>query len=203
MSKANVIRPYVEKTVAELLGTEHLEVLPDGTIPIGIKHTVMYVLLTDTDPPNLRVFAPVVKDVNKTPELLERLNELNSQTMRGRLFWVDGQIIIATDLLATDLDRDEVGNALQFVGSSAAIYQDEFSKSFGGSLVSPEEGRPDGAGEGAGSSAPPQNTADPNTLGTNTNADASSPDEAQTTAAGSGTGKPGDPDKDGFSAGYI
>lgn len=196
MSKAEVIRPYVEKTVAELIGSDHVDTMPDGTIPIRTGRTVMYVRLIDFDPPFLRVFSPVVKEIDKTKKLLERLNQLNSSTPFGRMFWVDREVIVSVDILATDMDKDEIKNAMAFVSDTANFLDEEFIKEFGGTLMFPDEEKTPAEGDGESEKA---------------GAGGTKPAATKSRAAGLGAkaggapgdGKPEDPDKDGFSAGYI
>ncbi len=72
MARIEIIRPYVEKVVAEYLGVEKLAVHDDGSIPVQIGSASYFVRLLDGKPPMLQVYSPVVYEVPKSPELQPR-----------------------------------------------------------------------------------------------------------------------------------
>ena len=135
MTKADVIRPYVEKVMKELLGVEELKVWDDGTIPIRVGSAGVYVKLAQpNDRPLLHVYSPMLRGIERTPSLLERLNEINASTFSARVFWVDDQVIVAVDLLAETLDKEEVQMAVDLVSGFADHWDTELRAAFGGEM---------------------------------------------------------------------
>jgi len=138
MTKIQVIRPYVEKTLKELLGTEQIEVTDDGTIPIRRGSTAVYVRLMDEEPPTLQVFSPLLQGVQKSPELLERLNEINGSVRFARLFWAADKVVVAAELDAETLDKEEIRTAVDVVSGVADDLDDQLRTDFGGTVLFPE-----------------------------------------------------------------
>jgi hypothetical protein len=86
MTSIEVLRPYVDQKVAEYLGVEKVQKDDDGDIPIRQGSVAYFVrLLEGPSGPMLRVFSPLLRNVEKKPELLDRLNELNGSTPYVRL----------------------------------------------------------------------------------------------------------------------
>jgi len=149
VARIDVIKPYVEKVVAEYLGTPpgELHVDDDGSIPIRRGSTAYFVRLLDGEPPLVQVYSTMLYEVPKSPELLERLNEINAATMFAKAFWTGEQIVVATEMVADSIDKDQIANACGIVGSVADHYDDELQGSFGGQRIFNEEagagGKPD------------------------------------------------------------
>jgi type III secretion system-like peptide-binding chaperone len=139
VTHAEVVRPFVEKVTAELLGIEKLQVMGDGTIPVRMGSASFFLRLLGENDPILQVYAPVLTEVKRTPELLEKLNELNSGSTFVRAFWVDDQVMIATELIADTLDKEELQNAIDVVSDMANSIDDDLLKSFGGQVQFKEE----------------------------------------------------------------
>ena len=154
MARLDVIRPYVEKTVAEYIGArpDDLLVNQDGSIPIRRGSTAYYVRLLDGRPPMVQVYSTVLYEVPKSPELLDRLNEINAEAMFARAFWTADQVVVATELVADSIDTQQIENACGVVGTIADHYDNELRKTFGGKTIfDPDSAEAeDGGGEDAG-----------------------------------------------------
>jgi len=146
MARLDVIRPYVEKTVAEYIGARPDELLvnQDGSIPIRRGSTAYYVRLLDGMPPMVQVYSTVLYEVPKSPELLDRLNEINSEAMFARAFWTADQVVVATELVADSIDTKQIENACGVVGTIADHYDNELRTSFGGKTIFDVESTSDG-----------------------------------------------------------
>ncbi len=134
MARLEVLRPFVEQTVAAYLGLEKVQVWDDGTIPIRAGSTVVNVRLVEGegDKPLLQVYSPMLHDIERTPELLEKLNEMNTQMAFAKAFWADRQVILAMDLLAETLDKEQVAHACSYVSLAADFWDEALKKDFGG-----------------------------------------------------------------------
>jgi hypothetical protein len=145
---AEVLRPYVLQAVASVLGLTSVKVDDEGDIPIRQGSAVCYARLLDGPTgPLFRVFAPMLKNVAKSQALLERLNGLNAAAPYLRFFWVDGVIFCAMDLMAENLEKEEIGNALLIVGWFADKLDDMLRKDFGGERMLEEDEIPKPAAE--------------------------------------------------------
>ena len=157
MARAEVIRPFVEEAVSRYLGIarDQLRVMDDGTIPIRAGSTAVSVRLVDgeDDHPVLQVYAAVLHDVTLTPELLGKLNEINTGLTFARAFFAEGQLIIAMELLAEEVDEQQIEHACGLVSWAGDRWDGELRSAFGGetffrddapgpSVEEPESDRP-------------------------------------------------------------
>lgn len=133
VASIEVIRPYVEKKVAECLGVDSVKVDADGDIPIRQGSAVSIVRLVDgPGGAMVRVFSPILAEVTKTPELLEHLNQMNTDASYVRFFWAAEQVLCAVDILGEDLQVSELANALRAIALSADNMDDSMMETFGG-----------------------------------------------------------------------
>jgi hypothetical protein len=141
VARIEIIKPFVEKVVAEYLGTVpgDLVVNQDGSIPIRRGSTAYYVRLLDGDPPLVQVYSTMLYEIPKSPELLERLNEINAEVMFAKAFWTGEQVVVATEMVADSIDKDQIANACGIVGMVADTYDDELQGSFGGKRIYNED----------------------------------------------------------------
>ncbi|MBI3648395.1 MAG: YbjN domain-containing protein [Actinobacteria bacterium] len=142
MTRAEVLRPFVEQTVAEYLGLEprELQIWEDGTIPIRAGSSVVNVRLVDGARGHalLQVFAPMLHGIRKSTGLIEKLNEVNASLTFARAFWFEEQVILTMELLAESLDREQVSHAVSLVSLAADHWDGLLKKDFGGETAFPE-----------------------------------------------------------------
>jgi hypothetical protein len=139
VTKAQVIRPFVESALKELLGLEQLQVEADGTIPIRRGSTAVFVRLLDEEPPTLHVSSPMLQGVSASFALFERLNEINAGMRFARVFFVEDRVIVATELHAETLDKEEIATAVDVVSGAADHFDDLLRSEFGGEVLYKEE----------------------------------------------------------------
>jgi hypothetical protein len=157
VTHVEVIRPFVEQTVREFLGVDELKVMNDGTIPIRSGSAAVNVRLVQPAKdarPLLQVFSPLLTGVERSPELLSKLNEMNAGFAFARAFWESDQVIIAMELLAEEIDKEQVAHACALVTFAADFWDDELKKGFGGTLSVPETEVSAGAPEPDAPTAP-------------------------------------------------
>jgi hypothetical protein len=142
MTRLEVLQPFVEKTIAAYLGIEEVRVWDDGTIPIRSGSTIVNVRLMEGDRPGhpvLQVYSPLLSDLGASPELFEKLNEVNANITFVRAFWLDRQVILVMELLAENLDQDQVAHAVSLMSLAANHWDSELEKTFGGRTYFAEE----------------------------------------------------------------
>jgi hypothetical protein len=148
MTRLEVLQPFVEKTIAAYLGVEEVKVWDDGTIPIRSGSTVVNVRLIEGDRsghPVLQVYSPLLSDLEDSPELFAKLNEVNANLTFVRAFWLDRQVNLVMELLAENLDQDQVAHAVSLMSLAANFWDSELEKTFGGKTYFAEEPAPAGA----------------------------------------------------------
>ena len=131
MVRSEVIRPYLEKLLSEMLGQG---VAPDetGAYPIRTASGGYYVSLDDSGAPMVRVWTSLALDVRKSAKLLDTLNQLNVGATGARAFWVDGQVVVATEMVAETLHPQDLYLACGTVGEAAERFGPQLAAQFGG-----------------------------------------------------------------------
>jgi T3SS (YopN, CesT) and YbjN peptide-binding chaperone 1 len=135
VTRLEVIRPFVEETVREFLGVDELKVMEDGTIPIRAGSSAVNVRLLEGPSgghPLLRVASPLLHGVDRSPELLEKLNDMNAAFSFARVFEVDGTVVIAMELFAEELTSAQIEYACGLITFAADHWDDELKRDFGG-----------------------------------------------------------------------
>jgi hypothetical protein len=80
----------------------------------------------------VELLSPVLADIEETPGLLARLNEINKGLYFGKAYWHDRGVWIAHNLLGDHVDRDELLAAVGVLGTVADRLDDDLKKEFGG-----------------------------------------------------------------------
>ncbi|WP_238012526.1 YbjN domain-containing protein [Dactylosporangium sp. AC04546] len=136
MSIDDALRAKVRGLVTDYLGGQPV---PDDltAAPAAIRSgtAVLYLRLINNDPPLVRVFSPLLRKIECSPELLTELNELNGRLNFIRLFWRDQSVIASTELLAATLDPIELTNACDWLADAADYYDVRLHAQFGGELA--------------------------------------------------------------------
>jgi hypothetical protein len=134
----------VEPTLAERLERLLCDYLDDpkrdfdiAAEPVAIQagSALVLVRLVDADPPVLRIFSPLLRQVERGGELLAELNEINAHLSFLRVFWREGTVFAATELLAESVDATSFAHACDAVSDLADYYDDRLHQRFGGELA--------------------------------------------------------------------
>jgi hypothetical protein len=142
------IRPYLEKLLREGFAIPDLQPDPEGDYPFRYRSAGYYVRLINEVSPTVQVFSVVLRDVKRTAKLLQKLNDINAQIAYARVYAVEHQVVVATELVAETLDAEELGNACNIVGRIADKVGSELHAEFGGHILfEGEEGEDVHSGE--------------------------------------------------------
>jgi hypothetical protein len=123
------------------LVTAYLDGLPVpadlGAEPAAVRcgTAVVYLRLVDAEPPVVRVFSPLLRNLPTSPDLLAELNELNARLSFLRVFWRDNTVYAAAELLAETLTAVELANACDWIADAADYYDQKLHARFGGDLA--------------------------------------------------------------------
>ena len=134
MPTAEMLRPYVEKLLTEWLQTDKLIIDDDGDVPIHYNSALYYVSLLDREPPLVRVWSIVLRNIKKTPELLDAINEANTTILECRMFWYDDEVRLSGEILAEELQKEELIELCDAISKLADEYDDKLKEKFGGEL---------------------------------------------------------------------
>lgn len=133
--RSEIIRPYLEKLLGEWLGSPVIPTDDAGRYRIRIGTSGFLVELIDFEPVLVRVWSPVAIGVTKSLELLETINRLNSNGLGLRIFFLDGSVILATELVAETLDPRELDFACHLLAGAAERLGPELVEHYGGETL--------------------------------------------------------------------
>ncbi len=97
------------KSVAEFSGNPDLGYDEDGDIALRYESIVTFIRPVG-EPARVQFFSRLVEDVKKTPKMLARLNEINAESSRFHLAFIEDAILAITDIPAEPL----IGAHLKF-----------------------------------------------------------------------------------------
>lgn len=103
----------------------------DGDIAVRFGSAIAYVRVID-DPLLVRVYSPVLANVEGDEALLRRLNEINGKIRFARLFFTEGTVIAALDIFAVPLSAEHITDACSVLGNIADQVDDLLQAEFGG-----------------------------------------------------------------------
>lgn len=151
MTTVEILRPYVMEQVASLLGVEQVKLDEQGDIPIRRGSAVVFGrLMEGPSGPMFRLFSPLLGGLDKSPNLMERLNQLNMESPYVRFFWVDEHVYCAMDMLAEELQPKEIGNAIEAMTWNSDRLDDLLKADFGGERMVEESEAPKPPTQGDG-----------------------------------------------------
>lgn len=139
MARLDRIRPYLEKLLSEGFGIPDLAPDPDGDYPFRFRSAGYYVRLINEKSPTVQVFSIALREVKRSPKLFTAVNDINAHIAFARVYVVDRQVVVATELVAETIDAEELGNACNIVGRVADEFGPLLQKEFGGRVLFDEE----------------------------------------------------------------
>ncbi|MBK9063928.1 MAG: YbjN domain-containing protein [Acidobacteria bacterium] len=125
------LRALVLEAVREGSGNPDLGFTRDGDVALRFGSAAVYVRVLD-DPLCVRMFSPVLEDVEADDRLLDRLNELNASMRLARFFVVEGRVIVVAEMFVAPFVAEHVKRACVVVGSLADEFGGMLQKEFGG-----------------------------------------------------------------------
>ena len=129
------LRPLVERALKRFLHVDELHRDADGDIPIRMGSALVFVRTLDGTPPMVQVYSPILGGLDRSPALLDALNEVNARIHLGRVFWTGHAIIVATEVSAVGINADHIAFACLLLGSLADRLDDELRQRFGGTMA--------------------------------------------------------------------
>ena len=127
------LRARLEGLLSELSDVD-IQRTPEGDYPFRWGSASCFVTLVDDDPALVSVFGGMLSGVPRTDKLCSALNDINAEIKFGRVFWVRDRVVVATEMVADDLDGSELENAVTAIGRVADAYDTDLQSRFGGQL---------------------------------------------------------------------
>lgn len=121
--------------VAQVLEVEQVSQDPDGDIRIRYGSTMCFVRGIE-DPPSVRLFAPMVVDVPRTPTLLEDLNDINLNITVGRVVHTPAnEVLYSLELYGEQLTVEILRASLDAATTIADHFDHQLQARFGGKTL--------------------------------------------------------------------
>src|ERR1039457_2545494 len=112
------LRDLVLKAVRKASGNADLELTEDGDVPQRFGSAAVRLRVLD-NPPCVRMFSPVLENVDAGDRLLSRLNELNAEIRFPRFFVLDGTVFAVTEMFASPFVAEHMASACLQLGGLA------------------------------------------------------------------------------------
>lgn len=137
--QARELNEWLENTLKRELEVDHIERDEDGDIPIPVGSAVVFVRVSDDDPPNIDIFAPLLEDFAMRPEVYESVNSINRRTRIAKAVVnpETNQIVLSAELFIFDvgLSSDQLMATIEIVAERADHYDTLLQKRFGGKTM--------------------------------------------------------------------
>ena len=120
--------------VREITGLKDLEYDKDGDIALRYGSVTMYISIIG-NPPLIRFYSPLVRDVRETHKLLARLNELNSSIGFMHFFIRDKIIFAISEISASSLQYAILAESMGRFSAIADGVDEKLEFEFGGKTM--------------------------------------------------------------------
>jgi len=119
----DIARSHLETLIERLTRSD--KAVPDkqGDYLVVTEHAQFFARVDGPEQPVIRLYSVMAKNIDKTPELLEALNSINSHLTFLRTMWIEQQVLMEADLLAMSSDIGDFADACRRV----ALTSDHFS----------------------------------------------------------------------------
>jgi hypothetical protein len=135
---------FVDQSLRSFLGVSEVSRDDDGDVPVRAGSSMCYLRVREFDdqPSLVILICPLVSKIERHPDILESINEINLQLTLGRVFFVEDRIMLEAELLADTLSPQELSWALDYIMSAADYFDSKLVARFGGSTMFDEQGAP-------------------------------------------------------------
>jgi hypothetical protein len=128
----DIARSHLETLIERITGIEKAAPTETGDYFIKTENAGFFARVDGDDVPVIRVFSVVAKDVEKTPELLESLNEINAALSFVRTTWSGNQVVIGGEALALSTDVAEFSQVCRTVAMASDHFGPQIVQAHGG-----------------------------------------------------------------------
>ncbi|MGV1037037.1 MAG: T3SS (YopN, CesT) and YbjN peptide-binding chaperone 1 [Candidatus Nanopelagicales bacterium] len=129
--RTDMVESYVRDLVERITGSRP-EPDDDGDLPIEYGNARFYVRVINGGDPVVQVFSIAVAELESTPGLVSGLNEINSMIHFARIFHVQGQVLIESEIWGSDVNPANLRHACSNIASATDVYGPQLVEQFGG-----------------------------------------------------------------------
>lgn len=139
MTRSEVIRPFIEKTLTEWLDGEQVRRSEKGEYLFRRGSAEVCVRVDERDQTTVSVYSVILRNVKKSTRLLDALNAINAEIDFARVFWLQNAVVLVTELLAASLDAEQLRASCDLVARRADDLDTPLKKKFGGKTAFADE----------------------------------------------------------------
>ncbi len=132
MTRTEVLRPFIEKTLSEWLDGQQVRQSDKGEYQFRRGSAEVCVRIDEGDETTVSVYSVILRGVKKSARLLDAINTVNADIDFTRLFWLQNAVILVTELMASSLDAEQLRASCDLVARRADDLDTQFKKKFGG-----------------------------------------------------------------------
>lgn len=133
--RRDVITAYVEKLLGAQTGSDRVVPDGDGDYPVRLGGALSYVRLTGETDPDVQVFSVALQEVPPSAELLAELNDINGRIRFARIFHVQQEVLVETNLVGESVDPLGFRTACEAVAQVAGKVGPTLAKKYGGRVI--------------------------------------------------------------------
>ncbi len=139
----DMVDAYVERLLEELSGNESLTKDAQGGYAFrhGTSGYTVRVVGTD-ERPAVRVWSVALHEVERTPELLGTLNDINQRLLHARVYWAEKAVVFEDAVLGLALNKGTLQSSLVDVAEASSFFGPQLKEKFGGTLTFEEDPAP-------------------------------------------------------------
>ncbi len=123
---------HLETLIERLTGVHKATPDAEGDYSVHLRGATFMSRVDGDDTPVCRVYAIISDGVEKTTELLEALNAINTRLTYLRIIWVRNQILLEGNHLALTMDETEFTAICNDIANAANAFGDALVTDFGG-----------------------------------------------------------------------
>ena len=118
----------------EVTGNDQVQFDSDGDV--GIRHGSAVILVRIIEEPLcVRIFSPVLREVEENPDIVGRLNDINAREILTRFVFVNGSIFAAAEISAAPFVAEHLAQAMDHFCSVVDSLDSLLQAEFGGHLA--------------------------------------------------------------------
>jgi hypothetical protein len=134
------LRQKLLAAIRSATGVEALAYDGDGDIPVRLGSAISFTRAIE-DPPMIRIYSPIVSEIEDDPALLIRLNEINATSHAARFVHRNGILYAVVDLMARPFVAEHVVRAFRDFMAMADGFDELIKTEFGGQTAFKDEFR--------------------------------------------------------------
>jgi len=124
-------------TLRKTTGIADLDFDSDGDIALCYGSMVVFARVIDA-PPVVHLFSPLLRDVEESPEVIDRLNRLNGGSRQLRYFYREGTVYGVADIPAAPYVGKQVIKSFDYFCQIAGDMDKLLQNEFGGNTMCQE-----------------------------------------------------------------